>query len=454
MANGETQSSYQFESVLFFADRSPDSIPVDIKNSISDLEIFEHIEKPYLTGQIAFIDNNNLIAAMDVQGGERIVVNIRPTNLEERAKIITKTFRIEKIIGSYKANDKNETIFLKLVEDIVYTSSVKNINKSYQGTPISIMANILSTFLKKEVVSSIDEYKGKMKVIVPNLHPIEAALWIRNRTTSSDGLPFYVYSSFGDEFLRIVDLGTMLRSRPINIKNPYVYWQNAANTLESFTTFTSIQNYRQEENENLLRLIRSGVVGSKYSFYDTMKAIPQDVNFAVDNDVFYTLAGSDYFKEGQERFNYGPDFKIEEKKISEYNSRVISHITNGGTYDGAGGFKTLHQEPDGPSHKKKVIANSLRNFMTKAPMVIQVRGQDFITHEENVSGYSHYTTGNVIRILFKDNSSDDPDEPRFDRRKSGDYIIYAARHMIKAERYDVSLLCAKLASFVEEPSIQ
>ena len=102
----------------------------------------------------------------------------------------------------------------------------------------------------------------------------------------------------------------------------------------------------------------------------------------------------------------------------------------------------------------KIISKSLKNFMTKTPIIIQVRGQDFITHDENAESVSHYTIGNVIRILFKDNSSDDVDAPRFDRKKSGDYIIYAARHMIKAERYDVSLLCAKLASYTEDPRLQ
>ena len=454
MKSSEEKSSYQFESVILSSDRLKNGLEVDISNSISDLEIFEHIEKPYLTGQIAFSDNDNLVSGFDFQGGERITINMSPTNLVEEGRITSKVFRVEKIMGTYKSNDKNEAVFLKLIEDIGYTSSVKNVNKSYQGSPITIIQNILSSYINKDLLYSSDEYKGRMKVVVPNLHPIEAAMWIKNRTTSEDGLPFYLYSVFGDNYLRMIDLGHMLRQTPINVSAPYVYWQNAANTLTSFTAFTAIQNYKHEENDNLLRLIRSGVVGSKYNFYDTMNALPQQVDFAVDNDVFEMLATSDYFKNGQERFNYGPNFQIDEVKISDYNSNVISQISNGGTYDGAGGFKTLHQEPDSGSHKRKVIGKALKNFMTKNPLIIQVRGDDFLKGEENREGIYNYTIGNVVRILFKDNSADDPDSQKFDRKKSGDYIIYAARHMIKAERYDVSLLCAKLASYTEDPKLQ
>ena len=148
MKSSEEKSSYQFESVILSSDRLKNGLEVDISNSISDLEIFEHIEKPYLTGQIAFSDNDNLVSGFDFQGGERITINMSPTNLVEEGRITSKVFRVEKIMGTYKSNDKNEAVFLKLIEDIGYTSSVKNVNKSYQGSPITIIQNILSSKLQ------------------------------------------------------------------------------------------------------------------------------------------------------------------------------------------------------------------------------------------------------------------------------------------------------------------
>ena len=34
-----------------------------------------------------------------------------------------------------------------------------------------------------------------------------------------------------------------------------------------------------------------------------------------------------------------------------------------------------------------------------------------------------------------------------DNKKSGDYLIYATRHMFKDERYDIKLFCIKFASY-------
>src|SRR6056300_1769346 len=104
MKSSEEKSSYQFQSVVLSSDRLKNGLEVDISNSISDLEIFEHIEKPYLTGKIVFADNDNLVSGFDFQGGERITINISPTNLVEEGRITSKVFRVEKIMGTYKSN--------------------------------------------------------------------------------------------------------------------------------------------------------------------------------------------------------------------------------------------------------------------------------------------------------------------------------------------------------------
>ena len=35
---------------------------------------------------------------------------------------------------------------------------------------------------------------GDMQVIIPNLHPIEASMWLRESTLTNSGLPFFLYS--------------------------------------------------------------------------------------------------------------------------------------------------------------------------------------------------------------------------------------------------------------------
>ena len=53
------QSQYIIESAIFTADRLPglDNKPVDISKSIAELNIFESVELPYLTGSCALVDD-------------------------------------------------------------------------------------------------------------------------------------------------------------------------------------------------------------------------------------------------------------------------------------------------------------------------------------------------------------------------------------------------------------
>ena len=77
---------------------------------------------------------------------------------------------------------------------------------------------------------------------------------------------------------------------------------------------------------------------------------------------------------------------------------------------------------------------------------ITVSGREFLTGDEN------YTIGKTIRVLFLDNTQESGEQrPKYDQKKSGDYIIFATEHIFKTERYDVNLLLGKVASVGEEP---
>ena len=66
-----------------------------------------------------------------------------------------------------------------------------------------------------------------------------------------------------------------------------------------------------------------------------------------------------------------------------------------------------------------------------------------------ISGDYHRTIGNTVRVLFLANRPNDS-EVKVDTKKSGDYIIYAAKHTLAAEKYQLSLQCVKISSYDED----
>ena len=209
-----------------------------------------------------------------------------------------------------------------------------------------------------------------------------------------------------------------------------------------------------EDPEVLLRLIRAGAIGAKHEFYDSLQGSSEAISFNATTDVFNVLTNNDYFSSDQNEYKHAPGLKIDDEFIDDYNSVVHSQISSSGAYKGNNTeFRTLYESEEASGHMKKIVGKSLKNFMTKAPINIGVSGRDFIQGNPSPQGDQHYTIGNTIRVLFFDSTADLDARPKLDTKKSGDYIIFAARHMLKVEKYDVQLLCTKLADYKEDVKV-
>jgi len=74
-------------------------------------------------------------------------------------------------------------------------------------------------------------------------------------------------------------------------------------------------------------------------------------------------------------------------------------------------------------------------------MEIIVDGKDFMT------GRDHSTIGNILSIdLLSSNLEliNNSTRSAVDRRRSGNYLIYSARHIFRKEGYDIRLSCVKV----------
>ena len=434
------QSSTDYLIVEAFISSTRNDTQVDIRTLVSEFIIYEHIEKPYLTGRLTFKEEENILQDVDFQGGEKLTLTIQHLEETVSANTITKEFLIDKIENVVRVDERTEFVVLHLTEYHVFDSSGQNISKSYNGSPTSIIKTIVENFLEKEVlIEGIDDVKD-MKVIIPNLNPLEAGRWLNKRATTSDGLPFFFFSALGVDNLILKDLEKMLTQVPINAEQPYIYAPSAGDGNEIVKRYL-ISKYRYESQENLLRIMRNGHVGAKYVFHDTFKGIPTNVDFDVDN-VFKTLIVKNALGGENSRYNHSPEFKIKDKKIGQHTSKVISQIASSGAYDTVGTtFKSYQDEKTVGGQAKKINRDSLKEFLVKSPLVITVRGREFITGDAN------YTVGKTIRLRFLDTSPYlDDQNAKFDLKKSGDYLIMTAKHVFSDEGVSTELTCGRVAS--------
>ena len=130
----------EIDSVLINSSRFINPAGINIYGLVTDIEIFEHLDLPYITGQIAFIDTERLLDRIMFDGGETITIKIKQS---DQSKMIEKVFYIDSIINTAKVNETSELVTLHFMEDIAFISRFLNVNKSYTGSPQTIIEKII-----------------------------------------------------------------------------------------------------------------------------------------------------------------------------------------------------------------------------------------------------------------------------------------------------------------------
>ena len=128
---------------------------VDIRTLVSEFTIYEHIEKPYLTGRLTFKEEENILQDVDFQGGEKLTITIQHLEETVSANTITKEFLIDKIENVIRVDERTELVVLHFTEYHVFDSSAQNVNKSYSGSPTSIIKKITESFREYAIGSGV-----------------------------------------------------------------------------------------------------------------------------------------------------------------------------------------------------------------------------------------------------------------------------------------------------------
>jgi hypothetical protein len=414
---------------------------IDIKNVITDIEIYEHLDKPYLTGTIVFVDDANIYNSVDFTGSEKITLAFSLPDAD--AVPIEKSFIIQRVMKNIKANDNASVLLVHIIEEHGFNSLLINVNKPYTGKPTTIIQNIITDNLGKEFSTVDDDDQAAMRVIIPNLTPIEAAIWVRNRAITSTSTPYYFFSTLANDKLHVISLDKMLQITPDT--NPYWYSQTVVSSAASQGVDEQsyiIQHYETKNNDDILSMVNKGFVGAKYFYYDSMLGRPgQAIKFDIDK-VLKEMISNDVIPKNQNKLSYTNAYQLNGKTLNTLESKQITRLVSTDVFSDV---NTYTEASNTAKHKQKVVSSAMRQFIGRNAIDIILPGRNFLLGE-----YSN-TIGNQIRLRFLNNSVNTKNQNEIlDIKKSGDYLMYAVKHTFKKERYDVTATCVKLADLPQE----
>lgn len=419
----------------------------DVRTSIAELNIYESLDNPYLTGTVVILDDKALFDKMNFQGTERLTINMASVD-NDLDTVFSRTFIMTGIEDQVKSNEggKSSMNSFTLLDEHAFLSHLKKVSKSFNGRIDEILIKLLATEMKLDIDLSYlflpngnksVPMQTNMRGIIPNLNPIDAILWLTRRATTITGSPFFTYATMHDKNLRLGNLDSMLSQKAWNSRLPYTYnpanVSNAETQTEFERTFT-VKAIKTSKMANTLKLIQQGAIGAAMNNTNLNTGSIAKSHFSI-RKVLGKLENDSIIDKNQNVFD--PKFKVDEVLVDEYDARVYHTITSTGTY---GRKKSYHDEYDATKLTKKLESKSLLNHLYKNMLQVVVEGAGFIVAKASV--------GDIVNIKIVndnvENSRVASEDDLIDKAKSGDFIIYDTRHTFQGTTHTVSMNVCKL----------
>jgi len=443
MAEAQHAADYNIRS--FTVHSHVQEVPVDIAMHVSEIEIYENIELPYLTGTFNMKDDLSLYDGISWNGTE--IIEITFESPENIGNYITKKFTPVEVIDTAKASEFIEGLEIKIIETNGFHSAMMQINKCYEGTPDQIIKNILKDNLDMDMeeddMPSIKPFQEPMKFVVPKINPFEACEVIRQKMSTDLGLPYFLYSTLNTENLQLKSLEEMLRTPSINPKAPYRFsraYNQSTVSIASEENVVNVAGYTSMHKQNSLILMKSGATSGQHSINDITTGQTIKYNFDVA-DVFAEMTQAGLIKRDTIPVHHS-QYKFNGKMMNEYNTKNIHKVVMNDTYVG---INNIHQEKTAAAFRLAACNNALRHMLFKTSMTIRVPGRLYlIGHNASLGRQIDfiYPSNNTIS---EGTSSVTADEVE-DKKRSGVFIIYTARHHFNEQQHNIDMTCVKLGN--------
>ena len=397
--------------------------PLDVTAIFQELNIYDTIFFPSMSGNIVILDSKNISGQIDFKSCF-LSIEISKGEETDGPTFLKKTFRIYNQSNRTMQNLSTEFYVLhfisqELIESLTYTENNKKVCQYFEGTYGNAANIILKNYLQvpDNKIASIQQTKGLHKFTIPNLSPFDAIEWLVKRSITNNNIPnfFFFENVVGYNFVSLSDLLTRSSVGTINFDIKNVNDQN-----HEFYGASSVQVISQS---HLGKAIRDGIFAGTLIEYDSFSGYYNEKNFGF-NDMTKQLNNKNSHGTGLTN-RQGNDL------ATSYAARTITSVSPVGRQTGVVGDYLKQNDPstanivDDTNNWKYPRKAILSNLIQKR-LRMTVPGNFIFS-----SGFNVDLKGFNLTMVAKDDSKD--------VSTNGKYIIIAARHMIKPQIHQTIL---------------
>ena len=420
---------------------------VNVKNIMTELNIYESIFKSAVTGSLVLTDATNQIARMQLQGLERVSFHLKtPGVAYGREDVVDATEETGEPFYIYKISDRKQATpglthyTLHFASREFMRNMRTKVSQAYDGKYDRAVIDIMKdkNYLDSRKKLHYEPTGNANKIVIPNLPPLDAINMIAKRSISdkSNNVGYYFYETTTGYYFR--SWASMITSQG-NFTRPQrqdFYYQplkmddhsNATNQSQIERGYESVEEYQFVNNfHDVVANTTLGTYGHRVISHNLFDKSYDINDYHYHNEYYKTphTDGNDKYPVMDSTVDY------DKKKISDYaESRVSLQVTTPFLHNKEVGNYGL--EPLQDSLKTGEQVSQGNQVMLGTALKLTVKGQSYLQ------------PGNLIRFHLKDvnadnNSNDNPVDPYY----SGNYVITKIRHIVHLEDYKMILECAK-----------
>ena len=399
-----------------------------------EMNIYENIFSPFLTANFVLGDSHNIPYKLPIVGEETIDIDIVLTGYdgtadEEKHSIKPPRFHVNSLTDRFFSKPKSQTFTLSCVSENCMNNQHSKVSKSYNGKTISdIVDDIYFNYIFDGKRALLTEATDRVEnIIIPNLRPLQAIVWLANRSTSEDtnGVNYLFYETMDE--CHFISLDTLIGTEPRvkYMQRPRVDDSTGVGFIKD--NIFKLEKFYYTKNFDKVENTKQGMYSSKLITHDITTKTIQQHEYNGFNDWFglnhcgtYPPASNSDMElktAGLPRTSHAPtDDPINEKQLGwMVDSRVDFFPKHTNMYS---------------INANEIYDNKVEDW--KQQRSAQIQHMEGTTIVFDVSGDSTLRVGETVILILpspettdKDKKSDVAD----DKFLSGKFLVTSIRHI-------------------------
>tara|TARA_R110000744_G_scaffold53575_1_gene114357 strand:- start:1261 stop:2613 length:1353 start_codon:yes stop_codon:yes gene_type:complete len=424
-----TPTSYDISSVRLFIGDKTNSI--EIKDIIASITIKESIYSSSIEVDIRIIDGVNLFELSRIVGGEEVHLKLfRIIDPTIKFKDSKNKFDIKVNVASIVDHNKKDIgvqlYTLKCYSNHTFVSSLKKINRSFQGVPNALVTDICKKDLAfKDSTVFTNKNTNEIKGIYPNLKPLEAINWILRNCSGEDNTPLFFYETIQNG-LQFNSYSELLDQESYMTYNDKAF-NDAPSDKETYdAAATKIRRMSSPLDMSVYDMINSGVFSSNTQTVDIATKSYENTSFK-----FKGKSNLNGFKPFADIIEFDNTTLIDSTKSKEFfinvNSKAFGDVNN------------YHNPLKGLLGDKQSCVNAL-NFMTLNLLL---------------NGDFNLVSGSLVNLKII-RTGDSNEIRNSEKAFSGKYLVTGVIHSFGEDEYVSNVILQKdsmLYNVSENPNI-